>query len=217
MTKLAAAYTLGLGLIKTSGAAMVPGTLIATAALSGVSRARPPLRSARVLRAASAGDAFGAHVAITASAWARASRRVTRPLTRSQLGRLRARSRPRRRLCVLQFFVVGVDCSRRSFFPYKALNDFVGFLVLLPLLRSASSIRDSPKVRRARRRRRRKPLRCPPARLVRRASARHIVLTATPAPRAFRLAPRRAPRRSRRAGATCSRARPRPRSTRASR
>ncbi|KAJ1633765.1 hypothetical protein T492DRAFT_537472 [Pavlovales sp. CCMP2436] len=43
-------------------------------------------------------------------------------------------------------FLVGVDCSRGSFFPYKAANDFVGFLVLLPLLRSVSSVRESPKV-----------------------------------------------------------------------
>mmetsp|Transcript_31553 Transcript_31553/g.78834 ORF Transcript_31553/g.78834 Transcript_31553/m.78834 type:complete len:1227 (+) Transcript_31553:77-3757(+) len=43
-------------------------------------------------------------------------------------------------------FLVGVDCSRGSFFPYKAANDFVGFLVLLPLLRSVSSVRESPKM-----------------------------------------------------------------------
>lgn len=48
-----------------------------------------------------------------------------------------------------QFFVVGVDCSRRTFFAGKALNDFVGALVLLPLLRSLDSVRQSPKVRRA--------------------------------------------------------------------
>jgi len=43
------------------------------------------------------------------------------------------------------FFVVGVDCSRHAFFPYKVLNDLVGFLVLLPLLRSVESVRQSPK------------------------------------------------------------------------
>lgn len=45
------------------------------------------------------------------------------------------------------FFIVGVDCSHRSFFPYAVLNDLVGTLVLLPLLRSVESVRRSPKVR----------------------------------------------------------------------
>jgi hypothetical protein len=44
------------------------------------------------------------------------------------------------------FFVVGVDCSHRCFFPEGAgLNWLTGFMVLLPLLRSVASVRDSPK------------------------------------------------------------------------
>jgi len=78
MTKLSAAYLLGLGLIQNSALSLPFGVLISAMALSG-------------------------------------------------------------------FFVVGVDCSRRSFFPTKALNDLVGFLVLLPLLRSLESVRQSPK------------------------------------------------------------------------
>jgi len=78
MTKLSAAYALGLGLINNSAISLPFGAMIAGIALSG-------------------------------------------------------------------FFVVGVDCVRGSFLPAKALNDFVGFLVLLPLLRSVSSVRESPK------------------------------------------------------------------------
>lgn len=187
MTKLTAAYLLGLGLISKSAVSLPLGVVIAAMALSGVraaggracARARAGVRSGtgrRQGRKSSSG-----HTQLAAHARARPARR-------------RAHARRARRFAHrAQFFVVGVDCSRRSFFPYKALNDFVGFLVLLPLLRSVSSVRESPKVRPALRARRGRQCAAPraPAAPCRAAPARSPF---TPRARAFSV---------RRAATTC--------------